>query len=367
MQRPIVVKIGSSSLTSANGNLYSDKIHFFAAELISLQDMGYPLIVVTSGAIAAGFKNIGYTKRPHKLHEKQAAAAVGQVMLMQAYYDAFHSHQRTMAQILLTRSDFSNRRMIRHALTTIEELIRHQVVPIINENDTVSVDEIKFGDNDMLSALVANLVKAQKLLIITDTDGLYTDDPRKNKNAERIHRVDHISEQISRIAGGAGTPLGTGGMHSKIEAARIAMRGGVPVFIGRALQAGDIKAIVRGDGKGTYFDTSQHNLSTKKQWVGYHSIPRGQVLIDLGAEKALMDGGKSLLPAGLIAVSGEFHPGDVIEVLNEQKEVIGRGVVNYASWQLRAVAGLSTAEVRRRVEVQRIEVVHRDEWMPFAR
>ncbi|MCP3771909.1 glutamate 5-kinase [Paenibacillus sp. MZ04-78.2] len=366
MQQTIVVKIGSSSLTSNEGGLNRAKIAFFAAELAALHRQGFPVLLVTSGAVAAGFRELGYASRPKLLHEKQASASVGQALLMQAYQAAFLGQGVGVGQILLTRSDFSNRKRIHNAQMTIEELLRRGMLPIINENDTVSVDELKFGDNDTLSALVANLVRAQRLVILTDTDGLYTEDPRKNADAKRIERVLEIDENISRIAGGSGSMVGTGGMRSKIEAARIAMRGGVPVFVGRVTEPGDLTLAVEGTGKGTYFDTAEHNLPMKKQWLGFHSQPQGSVYVDEGAELALVTGGKSLLPAGVKEVTGEFHPGDVIEVLGPDGETIGRGVVNYASWQLQAVAGLSTEEVQKRIEVPRIEVIHRDEWITLA-
>lgn len=365
MQR-IVVKIGSSSLTSEEGGLNREKVRFFASELSALQQSGNQVLLVTSGAVAAGFTTIGYKNRPKALHEKQASAAVGQALLMQAYQEALAESGIAAGQILLTRSDFSKRDRVHNALMTLEELLAHDIIPIINENDSVSVKELKFGDNDTLSALVANLVKAQQLVIITDMDGLYTDDPRKNVDATRIERVEAISEELFRFAGGAGSSVGTGGMRSKVEAARIATRGGVPVFVGRVVEPGDLSLAVQGIGKGTYFDTNLHNLPMKKQWVGFHSLPSGAVSVDHGAEKALLSGGKSLLPAGVIGITGEFHPGDVIEVNNLEGRTIGRGVVNYASSQLKAVAGLSTDEVVKRVDVQRIEVIHRDEWITLA-
>ncbi|MEX2460355.1 MAG: glutamate 5-kinase [Paenibacillaceae bacterium] len=363
MQRTIVIKIGSSSLTSEEGGLNREKINFFAKELAALQQAGNQVLLVTSGAVAAGFTTIGYKSKPKALYEKQAAAAVGQALLMQAYNEAFHKDGIAIAQILLTRADFSNRQRIQNALKTLEELLNHLIIPIINENDTVAVEELKFGDNDMLSALVANVMKAQQLIIITDMDGLYTDDPRNNPDAKRIDRVEHFSDELYQMAGGSGSSVGTGGMRSKLEAARIATRGGVSVFIGRVLELGDLAAAVTGCGKGTYFVPEHHSLSMKKQWVGYHSLTQGTIYVDQGAEKALVSGGKSLLPAGVTETIGDFHPGDVIEVRNHAKRVIGRGIVNYAAWQLQAVSGLSSDEVQKRVEVQRIEVIHRDEWM----
>lgn len=366
MTQRIVVKIGSSSLTSDTGGLNPDKIRFFASELAQLKQDGHQVLLVTSGAVAAGFTSLGYRTRPKVLHEKQAAAAVGQALLMQAYHEAFASHGISVAQILLTRYDFSNRKRVQNALMTVDELLQRGVVPIINENDTVAVDELKFGDNDTLSALVGNLVKANKLIIITDMDGLYTDDPRKNANAQRIDRVDAISDELFSFAGGSGSAVGTGGMRSKVEAARIAMRGGVPVFIGRVLEPGDLPHAVDGSGKGTYFDTVLNNLPVKKQWVGFHSLPQGQIIVDQGAKAALLSGGKSLLPAGITGAAGDFHPGDVVEVLSIEGTLLGRGVVNYAAWQVQAAAGLSTDEVQKRVEVARIEVIHRDEWVPLT-
>ncbi|OUM96738.1 MAG: glutamate 5-kinase [Thermobacillus sp. ZCTH02-B1] len=367
MGERIVVKIGSSSLTSAEGGLNRSRIEYFAGELASLHRSGRQVLLVTSGAVAAGFRRIGYPARPKQLHEKQAAAAVGQALLMQAYQEAFGRSGIVVAQILLTRHDFSNRQRIHNALMTIEELLRRNVIPIINENDTVTVEGLKFGDNDNLSALVANLVKAKKLIILTDTDGLYTGDPRRNPDAKRIDRVTEIDERIMAVAGGAGSSVGTGGMRSKIEAARVATRGGVQAFVGRAIGPGDLLAAVEGRGRGTYFDTDYDNLSVKKQWIGFHSTPNGRITVDEGAVRALVSEGRSLLPAGIIGAEGEFNPGDVVEVAGPDGVPIGRGVVNYASWQVQATAGLSTEEVRKRVDVVRIEVIHRDEWVSFPR
>lgn len=363
MAKRIIIKIGSSSLTHPNGELNREQIVYFADEIASLKALGYDVLLVSSGAVAAGFRQIGYEARPKLLAEKQASAAVGQALLMQAYSEAFGAHQMKVAQILLTRSNISNRHQALNAMLTLNELLHKQTVPIINENDTVSVDELKFGDNDTLSALVANLVKAHQLLIFTDTDGLYTDDPRSNPEATRIQHVEKIDNTLFKMAGEAGSSVGTGGMRSKIEAARIAVRGGISVFIGQAVKRGDMVKAVNLHGQGTYFDTELQKLPIKKQWVGFHSIPKGRITIDAGATKALLHGGKSLLPAGVTHSIGEFHPGDVVEVYNEDKELLGKGVVNYTTWQLQAGAGLSTEEVTKRMDVQRIEVIHRDEWM----
>jgi glutamate 5-kinase len=360
----IVVKIGSSSLTSAEGALNRKAIHFFAEEMASLKSAGHEILLVTSGAVAAGFREIGYSSRPRLLHEKQAAAAVGQALLMQAYQQAFGSHGIVTAQLLLTRTDFCNRKRMNNAGMTVEELLKQGVIPIFNENDTVSVDELKFGDNDTLSALVANLVKARHLLILTDMDGLYSGDPRIHPDAVRYGHVSEITEDIYAIAGGAGSSLGTGGMRSKVDAAKIATRGGVPVFVGKVTDHGDLQSAVDGHGRGTYFDTELSSLSMKKQWLGFMSTPLGYITIDAGAEKALTHGGHSLLPVGVKQVEGQFHAGDVVEVLNMEAKVIGRGIINYDDDQLRLILGMSSSEVIQKIDnVHRLEVVHRDEWI----
>ncbi len=363
MNRRIVVKIGSSSLTSEEGGLSRERVRFYADELAKLHRQGMQVLLVTSGAVAAGFRRLGYETRPKLVHEKQAAAAVGQALLMQAYQEAFAAHEIPAAQILLTRPDFGNRGRAQNAERTIEELLKLRAVPIINENDTVATDELKFSENDTLSALVANLTKADGLYILTDIEGLYTADPRKDPNAKRIGRIDVISEELYRIAGGAGSSVGTGGMRSKIEAARIAMGGGVATFIGRVTEPGELARAVEGSGRGTYFTTSLHSLPAKKKWIGFLSVPQGRIVVDRGAEAALLHGGKSLLPAGIRGAEGDFHLGDVVEVVNEEGKTLGRGVTNYAVWQVTAAAGLPSEEAQRRVEAPRVEVIHRDEWV----
>lgn len=364
MLRRIVVKIGSSSLTSSEGGLNRDAVSFFAAELAGLMQAGYQPLLVTSGAVAAGFREIGYPERPKLLHEKQAAAAVGQALLMQAYREALAEHKVSAAQVLLTRSDFQNRKRTGNASMAVEELLRRNVLPIINENDTVSLDELKFGDNDTLSALVANLIKAEHLLILTDMDGLYTKDPRLDPAATHIHRVTEITSDIYAIAGGAGSAVGTGGMRSKIDAAKIASIGGVPVFVGKVAEPGDLKAALQGDGCGTYFEAHGAALPRKKQWLGFFSTPLGTLTVDAGAEDALIHNGRSLLPVGVQAANGHFHTGDVVEVVNAGGEVLGRGIVNYDTDQLVDILGLPSGEVVKKMEsVHRLEVIHRDEWI----
>lgn len=364
MTTRIVVKIGSSSLSGPEGGLNRDAVAFFAAEIAALREQGSEVLLVTSGAVAAGFRGIGYSSRPRLLHEKQAAAAVGQVMLMQAYQEAFALHGIPTAQILLTRTDFCSRRAMNNALMTVEELLRQGAVPVFNENDTVSVDELKFGDNDTLSALVANLLKASRLLVLTDMDGVYSADPRKDPDAVRYQHISEITPEIYAIAGGAGTSVGTGGMKSKIDAAKIATRGGVPVFVGQVTEPGDLSLAAAGTGKGTYFATTLSSLPVKKQWLGFMSTPLGSLYIDDGAVEALLHGGHSLLPVGVRRIEGSFHSGDVVEVLGPDAKLLGRGIVNYDDNQLRRIQGLPSREIVPELgEVHRLEVIHRDEWI----
>lgn len=364
MSRRIVVKIGSSSLTVPGGGLNRDALNYYASELAGLRTADMQVLLVTSGAVAAGFREIGYPERPKLLHEKQAAAAVGQALLMQTYREALSVHGVSAAQVLLTRSDFQNRKRMGNASMALEELLGRGILPIINENDTVSIDELKFGDNDTLSALVANLIKADQLLILTDTDGLYTKDPRIDPSAVRIGRVQEITEEIYAIAGGAGSSVGTGGMRSKIDAAKIASRGGVPVFIGKVEHPDELLQSAEGSGRGTYFENHHSALPRKKQWLGFLSTPIGTLTVDPGAEEALIHGGRSLLPVGVRGVKGNFHTGDVVEVQNTDGELLGRGIVNYDAEQLQDILGLSSSEVMKRMnEVHRLEVIHRDEWI----
>lgn len=364
MLRRIVVKIGSSSLTSSEGGLNREAVAYFATELAGLIQAGYQPLLVTSGAVAAGFREIGYPERPKLLHEKQASAAVGQALLMQTYREELARHGVSAAQVLLTRSDFQNRKRTGNASMAMEELLKRNVLPIINENYTVSLDELKFGDNDTLSALVANLIRADQLLILTDMDGLYTKDPRLDPKATRIGRVTEITGEIYAIAGGAGSTVGTGGMRSKIDAAKIASIGGVPVFIGKVASPGDLLTALRGDGHGTYFEAHGAALPRKKQWLGFFSTPIGTLTVDAGAEEALIRGGRSLLPVGVKAASGHFHTGDVVEVVSADGEVLGRGIVNYDAEQLHGILGLPSTEVVKKMDsVHRLEVIHRDEWI----
>jgi len=364
-KKRVVIKFGSSSLTTPDGQIDLKRISFYVQNIYGLVQEGYIPVIVSSGAVAAGYSRVGYKKRPVILSQKQAAAAVGQGLLMQIYNEQFSKFGLVVSQLLLTRLDLTDRIRCHNAFNTLEELLQHGVVPIINENDSVSVNELKFGDNDLLSSYVANLVKAQNLLIVTDTNGLYTDDPRKNPDATRIDTVDSISDEILGLAGGAGSSVGTGGMRTKVEAARVALFGGISVYVGQLHAQSTLLDMLHEKGDGTYFRPSSSPLSMKKQWLGLHSLVRGEITIDEGAAQALLKQGKSLLPAGVVEVNGEFHQGDVVEVKNQEGHALGRGISNYNDWQIRAVKGLNSQEVQKRTEVDKLEVIHRDEWVSY--
>jgi len=360
----VVVKIGSSSLMNEDGELSKEKINHYVKMMIRLKDEGHEVILVTSGAVAAGFRLLGYPTRPTTIDGKQAAAAVGQGLLIQEYTEAFRNYNYTAAQILLTRNDFSNRKQYNNAYNAFTVLLKKEVVPIINENDTVAIDELTFGDNDRLSALVAGLIHADTLIILTDTDGLYDSNPKINPKANKFTNIEEITPDIEALASGAGSSYGTGGMSSKVQAAKLALSLGVHVYIGLGKSEEDLLNIILGNGTGTYFGhPTLHTLKKKKQWIAFHSDVNGKIMVDDGAANALVKGGKSLLPAGVKKIVSHFYAGNVVEVCNNKGLVIGKGVVNYSSFQLEEVMGDSLDSAKKQVNVDRAEVIHRDEWI----
>lgn len=364
MGNKVVLKIGSSSLTAHGGGLDNARLTAFAHAAATAIGRGSQITIVSSGAVAAGFRGLGYATRPGTVVGKQAAAAVGQGKLIAAWSAAFAPHGFEVAQVLLTRHDFMHRDSYRNALATLEELHRARCIPIINENDTVAVDELTFGDNDMLAVLVGGLIQADWICIATDIDGLYDQDPRGNPAAKRLKNVSEITPEIAAMAGGAGSSVGTGGMAAKIRAARVALEMGLKVFIGRPEGTDMIAPILAGDGAGTYFGADRGGaLSRKRQWIAFHAETAGVIRIDEGAVRALCGGGKSLLPAGIKSSSGSFRAGEVVRVEKLDGEVLGRGVVNYSSDQLAQCQGKSTEEARRMLQHDRVEVIHRDQWI----
>lgn len=356
----IVVKVGSSSLASAQGGCDPLKMSRLVAAISMLRERGHEIVLVSSGAVASGYRMLGYQQRPRMLVAKQAAAAIGQSMLMQKYADLFAEHGCTIAQILLTRGDFSDRERYQHAFETMSLLLGKKIIPIINENDTVSVAELTFGDNDMLGSLVAGLVHADLYIILTDTNGLYDKDPRKHEDASRIPYLDQITPEIEGLAGDAGS-LGTGGMRSKLIAAKTAQSLGIPSFIGCMTDETDLVSILSGAGNGTYVGyleemAAASSLPTRKQWIALHSPTSGQIYVDSGAAEAILQNQRSLLIAGIRDVSGTFHQGDVVEVFTDNETLIGRGISRFDASDLRSALS-SESSMRRNGTV-----IHRDQW-----
>ncbi|PLT35596.1 glutamate 5-kinase [Bacillus sp. V5-8f] len=361
-RKRIVVKIGSSSLTNPKGEIDQEKFMDHIEAIAALKSAGYEVLLVSSGAVAAGFTRLGYPSRPVTLKGKQAAAAVGQSLLIQSYMEKLGQFGIVPAQILLTRNDFSKKERYRNAYATITELLERGILPIINENDTVSVEELTFGDNDMLSALVSGMVHAGQLIILTDINGLYDSNPKKNPSAKRIDRMPEVTEEMLKGADGAGSMVGTGGMLSKLMAAKTALSLGVPTFIGHGQGRGKILEILEGHGDGTYI--GGHELAQvkgSKQWIALHSSVMGQIYIDEGAEEALVHKGKSLLPAGIYKVSGTFEKGDVVEVIGAHG-LAGKGEVLYSSEALQKMIGKRSKDLKFDKKIT-IEVIHRDQWV----
>ena len=356
-RKRVVVKIGSSSLTNTKGEIDQQKFQDHVSALATLKQAGHEVILVSSGAVAAGFRKLGYSSRPVTIKGKQAAAAVGQSALIQAYSDEFAHFDIIPAQILLTRSDFRDKQRYKNAYETLEELLERKILPIINENDTVSVAELTFGDNDLLSALVSGSVHADQLIILTDVNGLYTANPLTNPDAQRIDRIYEITDEMLGFASGSGSKVGTGGMQSKLAAAKFAMSAGVDVFIGTGSGPNKLIEILNNNGNGTYFTRYDKAIPTHKQWLTLTKVT-GKLFVDEGAVHALLHGGKSLLPAGIYAFEGHFEKGDVVEVY-DRHTCIGRGEVLYSSKELEQAIGKRTDELTNIP----IEVIHRNQWV----
>jgi glutamate 5-kinase len=357
------VKIGSSSLTTNQGALSIEKVTRFVQAIAKLKQAGHEVIVISSGAVAAGFKAIGYPSRPVTIAGKQAAAAVGQAMLMQAYIEQFAAFKLTPAQLLLTRQDFSDEVRYGNAYSTLTELLKRGAIPIINENDSTSIEELTFGDNDMLSALVSGLIHANTLCIMTDVNGLYDDNPQKNPEAKKIHYLPYVTDDLLALAGDSNSKVGTGGMKSKVSAAQTALTLGVNVFIGKGDHPDTFIDVLTGKGDGTYIGSFQHEtvMPTTKQWIALHSKIAARVTIDEGAEHALLHRGKSLLPVGIVSIDGKFSNGDVIEVCNQNGTVLGKGKTNMTVQELQEYQKEKAEKHKQPV------VIHRNEWVPYIK
>ena len=359
--RRIVVKVGSSLVTDEGRGIDPDAIGNWCRQMAALMREGREVVMVSSGAIAEGMKRLGWPKRPKELHELQAAAAVGQMGLAQIYETKLREHGLRSAQVLLTHADLADRERYLNARSTLMTLLSHGVVPVINENDTVVNDEIKFGDNDTLGALVANLVEADALVILTDQRGLYEQDPRKNPDARFLDCVEAGDAALETMAGGAGTSIGRGGMITKVLAAKRAAGSGASTVVAWGREPDVLLRLLAGDSIGTLFVARTAKLAARKQWMADHLQLRGAVVVDDGAARKLRDEGKSLLPIGMIEVVGEFARGDVIAVRSSSGDEIARGLANYASSEARMIARRSSAEFDRLLGYQgEPEMIHRD-------
>ncbi|GAB4264943.1 glutamate 5-kinase [Thermincola ferriacetica] len=359
--KTIVVKIGSSTLTHHTGKLDLRQMEQLVRELQDLRNQGKEVLLVSSGAVGAGMGRLGLGKKPRSIPEKQAVAAVGQGILMHMYEKMFAEYGGTVAQVLLTREDMMDRKRFSNARNTLSALLKMNVLPIINENDTVAVEEIRFGDNDTLSAMVASLINADLLVILSDIDGLYSGNPKTDPHAQLINVVEEITPAIEQLAGGAGSDLGTGGMATKIYAARLAMTSGVPVIIAHGRRKQVLSDIVKGEEIGTLFLPKHNRLQTRKKWIAFGSAVKGKIVIDEGACKALIDEGKSLLPSGIVDVQGDFLAGDTVSLARTTGEEIARGVVNYDHNHLMQIKGAKTKDIENILGYKDYdEVIHRD-------
>ena len=359
--RRIVIKVGSSLVTNDGRGLDHAAINRWAEQIAALRTLGKQVILVSSGAIAEGMQRLGWTTRPQQVHALQAAAAVGQMGLAQAYETSFRERGLHSAQVLLTHADLADRARYLNARSTLFTLLNLGVVPVINENDTVVTDEIKFGDNDTLGALVTNLVEADVLVILTDQRGLFSSDPRRDPEATLIAHGRAGDPTLETIAGGAGSGIARGGMITKVLAAKRAARSGAHTIIASGREPEVLQRLARGEAVGTQLVAAVQVLTARKQWLADHLQLKGRIVIDAGAAKALRSGGRSLLPIGVTEVQGDFARGDVIACLDPQGVEVARGLVNYSSAETRQIARRPSSDIEAILGfIEEPELVHRD-------
>ena len=357
----LVVKVGSSLVTNNGAGLDRGAIAAWADQIARLAKSGKQVVLVSSGAVAEGMQRLGWKKRPVAINELQAAAAVGQMGLVQMYESCFASHGLHTAQILLTHADLADRKRYLNARTTLRTLLELGVIPVINENDTVVTDEIRFGDNDTLGSLVANLIEADALVILTDQPGLYSADPRKHADAEFIQYAAAGNPELEKMAGGAGSLIGSGGMLTKILAAKRAARSGAHTIIASGREPDVLVRLAQGDVVGTHLKADQVKTLARKQWLADHLRLAGKVVLDDGAAKALLEGGRSLLPIGVIAVEGGFERGEVVSCTNAAGQEIARGLVNYSALETARILRKPSQEIEHILGyVDEPELIHRD-------
>jgi glutamate 5-kinase len=355
----IVIKLGSSIVADDRGGVRADVLGRVCDDIAVLHRAGRQVIVVTSGAIARGMGVMGIELRPRAMEELQAASAVGQGKLYRVYDELLHAREVPTAQVLLTFFDMSARTHYLNARQTLHKLLEWRVVPVINENDTTTTDEISFGNNDFLAAQVAILLGAELLLLLTDAAGVYTADPRSDRKATLIEEVTDFDSLQGLDIGHASSPLGTGGMRSKVVAAEMATAAGIPTVIASGLEPDTIVKAAAGEEVGTRFAAQAGRYSSFKLWLKYAKPARGQILVDAGAARALRVGGTSLLPVGVVGVSGDFDAGDAVEVAHSE-EMVGKGISNYSAAELRQICGMKSAAVREVLPRATEEAVHRD-------
>ena len=361
----IVVKVGSSSLTHSTGKLNFSGVELLVRQLADLKNSGKEVFLVSSGAVAAGMGKLNLPKKPADISQKQALAAVGQGVLMQYYEKVFGEYGVDVAQVLLTKEDFSYRHRYLNARNTFRALLDYGIVPIINENDTVTFDEIKVGDNDTLAALVAGMVEADLLVLLSDIDGLYTDNPRTNPEAERLVCVDGISPAVEAMAGDPGSSLGTGGMATKLQAAKIVVHCGIMMLLTNAAIPKVLLRAMDGETVGTVFLPRAKHLTAKKGWLAFGATSHGRLWVDAGAAKALVEEGRSLLASGVVKAEGNFRRGDVVAVWAGEAPgaEIARGYVNYSAEEVNRIKGCHSKDFAKILQTQEpaTEVIHRDE------
>lgn len=360
-QRRVVVKVGSSTLTGADGRVDRDYLRALVAQVVAVRATGARIVLVTSGAIAAGIEELELSGRPQQMPALQAVASVGQTALIGTYADLFAEHGVHVGQVLISRHDTSHRQQYLHARDTFQRLLEMGVVPVVNENDTTAVEEIRFGDNDTLAALVAVMVRADLVVMLSDTEGLYDADPRVAEGAVLLESVEELTDDVVAAAGGPGSALGSGGMATKVEAARVLRKAGIPMVLCDGRRPDAVSDAVAGKPVGTRFSGGEGSVSQRKLWIAFAQRPAGVVFIDDGARDALRLRGKSLLPAGVVDVSGDFGAGDAVVLKDREGTTVGRGLAGMSAAVLRQVKGLRTAEIGEVLPgYGGEEVVHRD-------
>jgi glutamate 5-kinase len=364
----IVVKVGTSTLTHANGKLNYSRIEYLVRELADAVNSGKQILLVSSGAVGAGMDRLGWKEKPKTIPAKQAAAAVGQGILMHTYEKLFGEYGQIVAQVLLTREDSVNRKRYANSRNTLLTLLGIGVIPIINENDAVAIDELKIGDNDTLSANVAAIVDADLLIILSDVDGVYSANPQQDPTARLIPEIAEVTPEIEAICGGAGTMRGTGGMLTKMAAARMAMNSGIVMVIASGAKDGVVQAVLAGNQVGTLFPPRQNRLQFRKRWLAFGARIKGRLIVDRGCAQALQSSGSSLLAAGIKAVEGSFEQGNTVSIVNQDGWEIARGLANYNAADTLKIMGAHTAEIATILGHKPYdEVVHRDNMVLLSR